>query len=609
VTAPALVPVAVDPSPADLARGLDELAERARAGTGPLLLVAADLVAHPEAVADLTEDPRPGTAVLTSRSGRADLRVRNARVRAVRTVVHPADGATEVFTGALRVDPDDRGAAAAAATELAALARRDGWQSVAGEAADPLALLVLGLVRTGVPVRTVTLDPWPWARAGDPGSEDVRRRLAGLSPDQVHAARLARATKADDGFVATFLSRPVARLLTPVALRLGLTPNGVTLVSVLLGLLAAGAFATGSWPWLVVGAVLLQSSLVVDCVDGDVARYRRAFTPTGAWLDASTDRLKEFACYGGLAWGAGTGRTAWALAAVMLTVQTVRHATDYTFTAVRELREDTVELLELDRTDDAGNVDAAADTDGAGSGLLARSRRSGRHGAVVWAKKVLHLGIGERWLVLSVLAAANRPQVALVTLLVLAAVSACYVSVGRLLRTAAWRPGPVAPREHDIVAAQVDAAPLVPPRWADRLAGLRGGSARYGWLRPAYLRAVEYGGVLALTATLPGAGAGAAVFVLLLVVASHHYDLLYRVLQGLRPGGSAVLGLGWPGRLLVVAALAVVGMNQPDAARAGLWVAAGALAVLFLVVEPAGVLRAMRSHRLPGRPLEGAAGG
>jgi hypothetical protein len=150
---------------------------------------------------------------------------------------------------------------------------------------------------------------------------------------------------------------------------------------------------------------------------------------------------------------------------------------------------------------------------------------------------------------------------------------------------------------------------LVPPRWADRLAGLRGGSARYGWLRPAYLRAAEYAGVLALTATLPGAGAGAAVFVLLLVVASHHYDLLYRVLQGLRPGGSAVLGLGWPGRLLVVAALAVVGMNQPDAARAGLWVAAGALAVLFLVVEPAGVLRAMRSHRLPGRPLEGAAGG
>jgi hypothetical protein len=283
---------------------------------------------------------------------------------------------------------------------------------------------------------------------------------------------------------------------------------------------------------------------------------------------------------------------------------------DYTFTAVRELREDTVEVLPLDRTEEAGNAGQVDDaTDGAGSGLLARSRRSGRHRAVVWAKKVLHLGIGERWLVLSVLAAANRPQLALVTLLVLAAVSAGYVSAGRLLRTAAWRPDAVAAREHEILAAQVDAAPLVPPRWADRLAGRPGGSARYGWLRPAYLRALEYAGVLALTAALPGAGAGAAAFVLLLVVASHHYDVLYRVLQGLRAGGAAALGLGWPGRLLVVAALALVGANQPDAARAGLWVAAGALGVLFLVVEPAGVLRAMRSQPALGLPAEGATGG
>jgi len=262
---------------------------------------------------------------------------------------------------------------------------------------------------------------------------------------------------------------------------------------------------------------------------------------------------------------------------------------------VREVREDTVETLPLDRTDSVGD-----DAD---------PRRRGRRRTVVWAKKILHLGIGERWLVLSVLAAADRPQPALGTLLVLAAVSGCYVSAGRLLRTAAWRPDPVAPREHEILAAQVDAAPLVPSRWADRLAGLPGGSARHGWLRPAYLRALEYAGVLALTAALPGAGTGAAVFVLLLVVASHHYDLLYRVLQGLRTGGAAVLGLGWAGRLLVVAVLALVGANRPDAARAGLWVAAGLLGVIFLVVEPAGVLRAMRSQPALGLPPEGATGG
>ena len=65
------------------------------------------------------------------------------------------------------------------------------------------------------------------------------------------------------------------------------------------GLAAAALFAVGEPVALVAGALLLQLSLVLDCVDGDVARYTRRFSPLGAWLDASTDRLKEFACYAG----------------------------------------------------------------------------------------------------------------------------------------------------------------------------------------------------------------------------------------------------------------------------------------------------------------------
>ena len=60
-------PVEVEPAPPDLATGLQVLARtvRARAGEGaPLLLLAADLEVHAEALADLGEDPRPGTAVL-----------------------------------------------------------------------------------------------------------------------------------------------------------------------------------------------------------------------------------------------------------------------------------------------------------------------------------------------------------------------------------------------------------------------------------------------------------------------------------------------------------------------------------------------------------------
>ena len=76
------------------------------------------------------------------------------------------------------------------------------------------------------------------------------------------------------------------------------------------------------------------------------ARWRatpRAFSSLGAWLDASTDRVKEYACYAGLAYGAGGGDV-WLLAAVMLTLQTTRHTSDYTFTLVKNLRESSLRV-------------------------------------------------------------------------------------------------------------------------------------------------------------------------------------------------------------------------------------------------------------------------
>ena len=157
--------------------------------------------------------------------------------------------------------------------------------------------------------------------------------------------------------------------------------------------------------------------------------------------------------------------------------------------------------------------------------------------------------------------------------------------------------------------AQVDGAPLLPPAVEERVAGGSHGRQRFLWARPALLRVAEYAAVLGLTAALPGESAGAAAFALLLVVASHHYDGLYRVLQGLRPPGpvTRLLGLGVVGRVLVVAVLAAVG----TAAEGGVWLLAAGLGILFLGAEPARLLREVRSREdlVPAAdPTEGAAG-
>ena len=137
--------------------------------------------------------------------------------------------------------------------------------------------------------------------------------------------------KSTDGFFTTFLVSPYSKYIARWAARRGWTPNFVTCLSMLVGVLAAVAFATGDRWGLVLGAVLLQAAFTLDCVDGQLARYTRTFTPLGAWLDSIFDRGKEYVVYAGLAFGAGDD--VWLLAAAALALQTTRHAGDFAFNA------------------------------------------------------------------------------------------------------------------------------------------------------------------------------------------------------------------------------------------------------------------------------------
>jgi len=77
------------------------------------------------------------------------------------------------------------------------------------------------------------------------------------------------------------LSPHVTRLL----LRTRLSPNAVTALMIPIGLFAA---LTLAFPGLLfaVGAVLLvQLQLLLDCSDGEMARWRRQFSPAGVYLD------------------------------------------------------------------------------------------------------------------------------------------------------------------------------------------------------------------------------------------------------------------------------------------------------------------------------------
>ena len=106
-----------------------------------------------------------------------------------------------------------------------------------------------------------------------------------------------------DSYLATLIDRPLSRPLTRLLLRTSLAPAHVTLLSVAIGLLGAAGLATVSYWGRLGGVLLLLASIVLDCVDGDLARARLAQTAAGARLDVMGDYLVHLAVFLGLATG------------------------------------------------------------------------------------------------------------------------------------------------------------------------------------------------------------------------------------------------------------------------------------------------------------------
>ena len=123
------------------------------------------------------------------------------------------------------------------------------------------------------------------------------------SPDvraDLERAFLLRLENPNDGLMDTLLNRKLSRPLTRVFLRTPLTPNQVTGLSFLVGLLGAGCFLLGSYGWTLVGALLLQASTVLDCVDGEIARVKMLESPFGEWLDITLDTVVHVAIFIGV---------------------------------------------------------------------------------------------------------------------------------------------------------------------------------------------------------------------------------------------------------------------------------------------------------------------
>ncbi|MFE3414316.1 DUF5941 domain-containing protein [Streptomyces mirabilis] len=481
--------------------------------------------------------------------------------------------AASAVPGAVSVQPEARRAL------TRAVARESSAAGGLAVATDNLAeRLTAALDADGVAVFRPELGTLVAAVPTDPQERNEARQAVSAVDDE--AVRLRSAVKARDGFFTTYCISPYSRYIARWCARRGLTPNQVTTASLLTALIAAGCAATGTRAGFVAAGLLLLFSFVLDCTDGQLARYSLQYSTLGAWLDATFDRAKEYAYYAGLALGAARGGDdVWALALGAMILQTCRHVVDFSF--------------------NEANHDATANT----SPTAALSDKLDSVGWTVWVRRMIVLPIGERWAMIAVLTALTTPRITFYVLLVGCAFAATYTTAGRVLRSLT-RKARRTDRAAQALADLADSGPLVEPLarlargtvrvaapvsaavggvlvvtsallWGagwqtvlcavgyvllSALAVVRPLKGALDWLVPPFFRAAEYLTVLVLAAKADVNGVLPGAFGLVAAVAYHHYDTVYRIRgnAGAPPHWLVRAIGGHEGRTLLVTVLAAL---------------------------------------------------
>ena len=88
-----------------------------------------------------------------------------------------------------------------------------------------------------------------------------------------------------------YVLRRLSFWITPLFLKCNISANQVSVLAIVTAILAAILIALGNYPILIAGVILMQFWLVLDCADGNIARYRNTFTRSGRFLEDIEDCL------------------------------------------------------------------------------------------------------------------------------------------------------------------------------------------------------------------------------------------------------------------------------------------------------------------------------
>ena len=140
-------------------------------------------------------------------------------------------------------------------------------------------------------LRSLTLEPAPIpasrASSALPGAsiESIRREIR--QAYQTNAK--AEFERAANAWWVMRVIRPASLWVSPWFVQAGLSPNQVTWLGFALGLVVCALLGSGNVACAAVGSVLYFAQVVLDYVDGNLARYYKTTSHYGKFLDGSTE--------------------------------------------------------------------------------------------------------------------------------------------------------------------------------------------------------------------------------------------------------------------------------------------------------------------------------
>ena len=122
-----------------------------------------------------------------------------------------------------------------------------------------------------------------------------------------------------------YIHEPIAKRLVSVLQNTFVTPNQVTYLSVLVGFASGYSFSQGSSETSILGGILLELALILDCVDGQLARAKNIASDVGRLIDGIAGYFAYLAVVLGIIFGYPDFQTALIIIAVFTILRAISY--------------------------------------------------------------------------------------------------------------------------------------------------------------------------------------------------------------------------------------------------------------------------------------------